>query len=56
MKIIPNFLRVDKLIIRLFTPKHTVESVVRQLAAELESGSITLRQQTSGSEPQAKQH
>ena len=47
MKVIPNFLRVDKLIRSLVTPKHTVQSVAGQIIDGLDNGSVTLRPVTT---------
>ncbi len=44
---IPGFLRVDKLVKWFFTPKHTFESTVKELASGLESGDIVLDQKSS---------
>ena len=42
MKIVPDFLRVDKLVRRLLTPKNTFQSVTRKLVTGLKDGSIVL--------------
>ena len=44
---IPSFLRVDKLVRRMFTPKHTLESVTQELVSGFESGDIVFDQESS---------
>ncbi len=44
---IPGFLRVDKLVKWVFTPKHTFESTVKEVVSGLESGDIVLDQKSS---------
>ena len=44
---IPGFLRVDKLVGWMFTPKHTLESVTQELVSGLESGDIVLDQESA---------